>query len=310
MIMNNNPRIEGGVKGLGWMAAAITGLCLALAPSVWAGPVNLGSAADYAVVAVGGTVSLDSDFKLYQSSTVIDGNVAEGPHTILGHEIDATVNGRWDYDLTDANPLVAQPKSNTPLGGFHQLDLSGVIVDARAASLAASLFVPTQTFASLSEGQNIVGGAGLNVIRITGDSTIKTFLTLSGAPTSQFVFQFTSSTGAGSDVLSFSGMNLNLVGGINPLNIVWNLNGLGGDLNINAMADNQLLSGIFLAPDRNATIDHGNIFGEVLAGGSGTLLNIHSTSHIMIPEMPTSSALLLGFGLLSGASYLRRRRIT
>src|SRR5882724_7020335 len=114
--MKNTSQISIGGKQFGRIAAAITGLCLALTPSLFAAPVSLGSAADYVVVAVGGTVSLDSDFKLYQSGTVIDGNVAEGPHTVLGHEIDATVNGRWDYDLTDINPLQAFPKSNTPSG--------------------------------------------------------------------------------------------------------------------------------------------------------------------------------------------------
>ena len=82
-----------------------------LAPSVSAGPINLGGAADYAVVAVGGSAGpplVQSHLKLYQSATVVNGNVAEGPYTSLDHGIDATINGRWDYDLTDINPLVAQ----------------------------------------------------------------------------------------------------------------------------------------------------------------------------------------------------------
>src|SRR5712692_3432524 len=102
-------------------------LCLGLAPSVSAGVINLGGAADYAVVAVGGSAGppvVQSHFKLYQSGTVVNGNVAEGPYTSLDHVIDATVNGRWDYDLTDINPLVEQPGSNTPSGGFHQMNLA------------------------------------------------------------------------------------------------------------------------------------------------------------------------------------------
>src|SRR4051794_9064159 len=67
-------------------------------------PVSLGTAANYAVVGVGGSASTQSSFEIYQSDTVINGNVAEGPFTNLTHGIDATVNGRWDYDTTDANP--------------------------------------------------------------------------------------------------------------------------------------------------------------------------------------------------------------
>src|ERR1051326_5806327 len=69
-----------------------------LTQSAGATPVSLGAAGDYSVVGVGGSVAIDSDFEIYQSATVILGNVAEGPHTQLTHGIDATVKGRWDYD--------------------------------------------------------------------------------------------------------------------------------------------------------------------------------------------------------------------
>lgn len=72
------------------------------------------------------------------------GNVAEGPYTTLTHGIDATISGRWDYDVTDINPLVAYPGSNTPSAGFHQISLSGVAADARAAAAAGAAFTPTQ----------------------------------------------------------------------------------------------------------------------------------------------------------------------
>src|SRR6266498_2491211 len=115
-----------GGFGLTIMAA---GLALGLSPSALAVPVDLGTAGDYAVVGVGGSVSVESDFQTYQSATVINGNVAEGPYTLLTHGIDATVNGRWDYDTTDANPA-ASGFTGAVTGGFVQKDLSGVAKDA------------------------------------------------------------------------------------------------------------------------------------------------------------------------------------
>jgi hypothetical protein len=288
---------------------AITALCmgLGLIASASAQVINLGGVAAYAVVAVGGDASTQSLFKLYQSGTVIDGNVAEGPYTTLGHNIDATINGRWDYDLTDNNPLSDFPGSNIPSGGFHQISLSSVSADARAAALQGMGYTPTQTFASLTNGQTVLGSGGVNVIRVTGDSSISggsSTLTLQGTASDIFIFQFTSPTTAGHDILNLSGVTMNITG-VNANNIYWDFAGLGGDVNISSGAT---VYGNFLAPDRNLTSDHGNVFGRLIAGGSGSLLNIHSTSHITVVPEP-SSAVLAGAGLaVSGAIAAFRRR--
>jgi len=301
-----------------WLTVILVAVLSPTAPSLSASTINLGSAADYAVVGVGGTVSIQSDYKLYQSATVINGNVAEGPHTTLGHGIDSTVSGRWDYDLTDANPA-ASGFTGTVAGGFHQLNLSGVAADARAATAAAAAFAPTQTFKSLSEGQNVIGNSGVNVIRITGNSTIKTTLSLTGTASSVFIFQFTSSTTAGHNILTLSGMNMSLIGGVLPNNIYWDFNGSGGDLSITSMSANQTVYGNFLAADRNILIDHGNIVGRVIGGGNGTLLSIHSGSKITSPggggagqsgqSVPdaggTLGLLVLGFGIVSLGKMLQ-----
>jgi hypothetical protein len=297
------------------LAALFTILfCLGLATSVSASVIDLGGAADYAVVGVGGSASVQSQFKIYQSATVINGNVAEGPYTTLTHNIDATVNGRWDYDTTDLNPLVVYPGSNVPSGGFHQIDLSGVAADARAAALAGSLFTPTQTFTTLNtfDGVGSINGtAGVNVIRITGDSAVKISLTLSGTATSSFIFQFTSPTTAGHTILSLSGMTMN-IGAINPDNIYWDFNGLGGDVSITSMAAGQTVYGNFIAPDRNILSDHGIVVGRLIGGGSGSLLSIHSGSEITTPgTVPDggSTLPLLGMALVS-LGLVRFRKTT
>lgn len=279
--------------------------------SVHAIPVNLGSAADYAVVGVGGSVNVRSDFEIYQSDTVIYGNVAEGPYTNLTHGIDATIVGRWDYDTTDSNPA-GSGYTGSVSGGFHQINLAGVAADARAASAAAAAYAPTQSFSTLGEGQTVTGGHGLNVIRITDDVVLKTFLTISGFPDSCFIFQLTSSTSDGHDVLNLSGMSMFLSGGVLSDNILWNMNGLGGGLNIKGMAASQSVYGTFLAPDRDILSDHGVINGRLIGGGSGNEVSIHSGSTVNAPPPPQtvpdggSTFLMFGFALL-GLESLRRK---
>jgi hypothetical protein len=302
-----------GVSGkrYGCLALMTMGLYLGLISSVFATPVNLGSAANYTVVGVGGSPAVQSSFEIYQSGTVIKGNVAEGPYTTLTHGIDSTIQGRWDYDLTDSNPAAAG-FTGSVTGGFHQTNLATVSADARSASTAAAAFAPTQTFASLNPFDgvgSIVGNGALNVIRITGDSALKISLTLIGTAADSFVFQFTSPTTAGHDILSLSGMTMN-IGSINPDNIVWDFNGLGGDLTIKAMAPGQVVYGNFLAPDRNILGDHDIVDGRLIGGGSGSSLSIHSTSDItgftIVPEAG-GTLLSLGLGLLGLAAFAKIR---
>ena len=290
------------------LCLAILGMCLGvgLVPSLSADVINLGGVANYAVVGVGGSVNITSDYRIYQSDTVIDGNVAEGPYTKLGHGIDSTVHGRWDYDLTDADPS-ADGYTGEVTGGFHQIDLSGVAADARAAANQAFGYAATQTFASLTNGQTIVGNGGLNVIRVTGSSAISgggSTFRLQGTASDVFIFQFT--TANSGHILTLSGTTMNITG-VNPGNIYWAFNGLGGDLVISSGAT---VYGNFLAPDRQIVVDHGNVTGRLIGGGSGRLLNIHSSSHITIPEPSTVVSLIIGLATLAivlGRAALRRR---
>src|SRR5438477_10197417 len=71
-----------------------------------ASTINLGGAANYAVLGIGGSVAVQSDFEVYQSATVVNGNVGMGPYSVWTHGIDATINGRVDSDLTDSAPIV------------------------------------------------------------------------------------------------------------------------------------------------------------------------------------------------------------
>src|ERR1051326_3392298 len=154
---------------------------------------------EYAVLGIGGNVNIESDMSIYQSATVVNGNVGEGPFTLITHGIDATINGKWYFDTnTDASSNPARPEATagspcppcsggTPVsvtgsvtGGFVSQNMAPVVQAAINQAAADSLLAPTQTFSTLSENQVIVGNGGLNVIRITGDVTLKQGLTIQG----------------------------------------------------------------------------------------------------------------------------------
>jgi choice-of-anchor A domain-containing protein len=259
--------------------------------------VNLGGAANYAVLGIGGTgSSAKSDFQVYQSGTVINGNVGMGPYSVWTHGLDCTVNGRIDYDTTDLAPYGV---TGTVSGGIHQIPMAGIVADAVNASATAAALAPTQTLATLSEDQTIVGNGGLNVIRVTGAVTLKKTFKLQGTPSDKFVFQLTST---GKDPLVLSGVLMSLTGGVTADNVLWNLSGAGGDVSISS--GECTVYGTFLAPYRNVLVDNADVFGQVIGGGgAGNYLSIHSTSSVTLVPEPATVALLVFSGLI----MLRRR---
>src|SRR5438876_6050074 len=93
-------------------------------------PYSLGQAGSYAVLGLGGISSAHGQIEVYQSATVVNGNVGAGPYADWTHGIDATINGRVDYDTTDSAPTV----TGSVTGGLHQISMSGPVTDARNAS--------------------------------------------------------------------------------------------------------------------------------------------------------------------------------
>jgi choice-of-anchor A domain-containing protein len=286
-------------------SAAVVALVLLCTAATHASVIGLGGAGDYDVLGIGGSsVSIRSDFEVYQSATVVNGNVGMGPYSDWGHTIDATINGRVDYDLTDSGPTV----TGTVTGGVHQINMAPIVADARNASILAAAFAPTQTFATLTSGQTITGSGGMNVIRVTGDVGLSggsTTLTLSGGPSDQFLFQLTALDAPSAHTLTLSGVTMFLAGGVTPGNILWDMHGNGGGIVISSGAT---VYGTFLAPDRGIEVDHGNIIGAVIGGGGADshsdTVSVHSSSNITIPE-PGAASLLALAGLITVA---RRRR--
>jgi PEP-CTERM motif len=266
-------------------------------------PFSLGQGANYAVLGLGGISSAHGQIEVYQSGTVINGNVGAGPYADWTHGIDATINGRVDYDLTDSAPIV----TGTITGGVHPVSMSGAVTDVRNASTSFAGLAPTLTLSTLSEGQTIVGNGGLNVIRITGDVTLKTTLTLQGTANDSFVFQLTAADAVSAHTLTLSGLDMNLTGGLLAQNVLWDMNGLGGGI---VISSGSVVEGIFLAPDRGVLVDASTVTGSVIGGGGyqdahSNLMSVHSTSTInSVPEPGTGALLGLSALTLMG---LRRK---
>jgi len=267
-------------------------------------PYSLGQAGSYAVLGLGGISSAHGDIEVYQSATVVNGNVGAGPYADWTHGIDATINGRLDYDLTDSAPIV----TGTISGGLHQINMSGPVADARSASTLYASLAPTLVAGGIADNAVIVGNGGLNVIRITNAMTLKTTLTLQGTPSDSFVFQLTSSDAPSAKTLTLSGLNMILTG-VSAGNILWDLNGLGGEV---VISSGSIVDGIFLAPDRGLEVDNANVTGAVLGGGGyqdshSNFISVHSSSTItLVPEPGSFCLLAVGVAAVCRRRYLKK----
>jgi hypothetical protein len=269
-------------------------------------PYSLGQAGGYAVLGLGGISSAHGAIEVYQSATIVNGNVGAGPYANWTHGMDATINGRLDYDFTDSAPTVTGSVS----GGLHQISMTGPVADARSASASYASLAPTLTLGGIADNATIIGNGGLNVIRITNEMTLKTTLTLQGTASDSFVFQLTAADAPSAHNLTLSGLTMSLSGGVSAGNILWDLNGLGGGVTISSDAH---VYGTFLAPDRGLEVDNSTVTGSVLAGGGyqdshSDYISVHSSSTIIfapVPEPSTMSLLALG---LFGFAVRRIRR--
>ena len=119
-------------------------------------------------------------------------------------------------------------------------------------------------------------------------------------------------TGTTKNILTLSGTTMNLSGNVNPADVVWNLNGASGANQDITISSSATAIGTFLAPNQHILVDNATVEGEVIGGGNGAQLSIHSSSKVTAPEIPTvipepMSMILLGTGLVGFVGVTRRK---
>ncbi len=215
---------------------------------------GLGRANGFAVLALA-----QADVRFGGPSTMITGNVGLGPLDTGALE-KATIDGKLILDPTETATI--HPDLIATCGTVTQ-DLSGADTDARAASAFLAAKVPTQTFTTITTSTTITGTAGENVIDVTTIDLQNQNLTLSGSATSTFILNVT-------DTFSCRGTcQIILSGGVTDLNVIFNVIGPGTEVFIKDPP--VVANGIFLAPERNLTLDKATLNGALI--GSGILMD-------------------------------------
>lgn len=288
-------------------AALFVAILMALTCRMSAAGFDLGQAGGYAALILpGGSLNMPINGG---SGVVGDVGLSANTHLDLGSDAKVgpmagtgtVVDGKI---FLDPNGATVKLQNQNPNSVFSR-DLSQAVNDAFALNQAEAALAPTQTFTGTLEVKSsspftITGNGGMNVIslntlKLDGGGT----LTLQGSASDYFVFNITGNytQSAQSPVV--------LSGGITPSHVLWNFIGgpAGAGANIGGGSD---AVGIFLAPFRDFSITDSVLTGSVIAAGD---LKITSQALVInVPEIPTTSALLIGFASMIGMCHLRRRR--
>jgi hypothetical protein len=269
--------------------AAALGILLLGVGFLHATEVDLGQAANYAILGLNGaTINLSS------GPLRVNNNVGIGNNGALNFSGGGQINGAVNY----SSSATLNTGGNTISGGTHQINFSAPQNDALALASAAAALSPTQSFSSITSAKTITGSGGTNVISIAQDIHLSGGnLTLSGGPNDKFIFNI-----AGTMELS-GDTNILLSGGVNPANVLFNFLGSGSQVQTSGNSDTV---GIFLAPSRVFNINGGTHQSEFISGMS---LSFQSNPVIIPgPEMVPNSVIVGSVGLIIFAAARRAKR--
>lgn len=234
-----------------------------------------------------------------------------GPGTTTGNVGVSSPNGNVQLNASSGHKaidgnLVLQAGAtvnNTAqvTGSVSTQDLSGIWQDAVNAASTFTGLAPTSNLRAITSAQTITVGAGLNVLDASIINLNQSVLTFNGPAGAQVVVNI-------SNNLTLNGAQIELTGGLTPMDIVFNVEGPGSDLHTSGgLNQESIITGILLAPDRNIAFAPGEVDGELIAGGQsvhlvsgGSAVGVTNT----VPEPATTGLLAAGLML---CAFVRRR---
>jgi hypothetical protein len=203
---------------------------IAAATPASADMLNLGPAADYALVALG------SGKTIGQNSGPVAGDELLGNGIKAAFAGGGSITGTLFFDISVTGTGTFTQFNPDPVTSLVSTSVTNAaLTAAQNVSNYASSLVATQTFGSLSSATTITGNGGLNVISLAGLQNAP--LTLSGTANDIFVFNVTGDFN--------TNRTMTLTGGVLASHILFNLTGTSG--NIFQTAGGNSLYGTFLA---------------------------------------------------------------
>jgi hypothetical protein len=264
-------------------AAAVAATVAFSAVAAHASPVNLGDAANYAVLAI--------DSMSFNGPGTINGNVAVGQSVNFASP--AVINGK----LFEA-PGVTGPNNITVTGGTTtNFSLTSAINAAQAAATTANALSATQTFGTLGNNSTINGNGGMNVIDVSGITLTNGVLTLHGSASDTFVIN-------DSGGFTFSNSTMALSGGLTSANVLINVT---KDVAITGGGTNPTFYGTILAPNSDISVHddtlNGALIGKTIEDTSG--FKVNGPTAVPLPAPAVSGAVL--FGVMALGAFLKKK---
>lgn len=270
---------------------AVLAVVATAAPQARAGMLDLGTANDYSVVALGNgdTIHLNS------GPNAGDFLIGNGITAAFSGGGNGSIAGTLFYDNTTLGTNTFNQLQTPPTTQLVNTSVTALAKsEAEAVSLYAQSLTPTQAMAS-----TLTGNGGLNVINFTNFSG---GLTLNGTANDVFVFNVSGNYNTNQKMV---------LNGVDPSHILFNFLGTSG--NVFQTAGGDLSYGTYLATrGGNFQFSNLNLNGELIntAGDVAIVSGSKVINHIPFVPEPSSVVLsMIGFGLV-GAASLRRRSTT
>jgi hypothetical protein len=267
---------------------------LLVARSAFGSAIDLGTAGDYTVVALG------QNFTIGQNSGPVVGNeiLGNGVNAAFSGGGNGAITGTLSYDSTVTGTNTFSQLQNPPTTQLVSTAVTqGVLSAAQNASANAAALPATQSYASIGNGQVVNGNGGLNVINV-GNINNANF-TLNGNANDKFVFNISGAFA--------SNQTMTLTGGVTASNILFNFTAKSGTVFQTSGGDT--LYGTFLATDGGSfQFSNLNLTGSIINTDGN--VQLVSGSHVSFPSIPETSSLFPLLGVLSLAIFgptLRRK---